>query len=72
MLTHVNYITDIMNQRLYLLNQLRKQGVDIKCLTELFVGQFIVRFQHALSTFAEQLTASGINRIDAIFAKGFK
>ena len=36
--THVNYITGIMNQRLYLLNEMRKQGVDIKCLTWLFVG----------------------------------
>ena len=41
LLTRANYITDIMNQILYLLNQLRKQGLDIRCLTEQFVGRVI-------------------------------
>ena len=70
--THVNYITAIMSLRLYLLNQLRKQGLDIKCPTELFVRLIIARFQYALPAFAGQLTISDINRIDAIFAKWFK
>ena len=72
MLTHVNNKTGIMNQRLYLLNQLRKQGLDIKCLTELFVGPVIDQFQYALPAFAGQLTIDDINRIAQIFANGFK
>ena len=61
-----------MNRRLYLLNQLRKQSSDIKCPTELFMGLVIARFQYALPEFTGQLPASDINRINAIFAKGFK
>ena len=72
MLTRVNYIIDIMSQRLYLLNQLRKLGLDIKCLTELFVGLVIARFRYVLSAFAGQLNIYENNRIDVIFAKGFK
>ena len=72
MLTHVNYTTGIMSQILYFLNQLRQQGLNIKCPTELFVGLDIARFQYALPAFAGQLIASDINRIDVIFATGFK
>ena len=61
MLTHVNDIAGIMSQRLYLLNQLRKQGINSKCITELFVRQVIARFQYALSAFAGQFTVSDIN-----------
>ena len=61
-----------MNQRLNLLNQLRKQGLNIKFLTELFVGLVIARFQYALPVFTAQLTVSDINGIDTIFAKGVK
>ena len=59
-----------MNQRLYLLNQIRKQGLDIKRHTKLFVELVIVRFQYALPALAGQLTASDIYRIDAICANG--
>ena len=69
LLTLANYITDIINQMLYLLNQLRKQGLNIKCLTELFVGLIISWFQHALTAFAGQLTVDDIDRNDAICAK---
>ena len=68
MLTHDNCITGIMNQRLYLLNQLWKQRLDIKCLAILVIA----RFQYALPAFAGQLTISDINRINSIFAKRFK
>ena len=36
------------------------------------MGLVIVRFQYALPAYAGQITVSDINRIDAIFAKGFK
>ena len=32
--THINSVIAVMNQRLYLLNQLRKQGLDIRGLTQ--------------------------------------
>ena len=43
MLIH-NYITGIMNQGLYLLKQSRKQDLEIKCRTELFVALVITQF----------------------------
>ena len=55
-----------------MLNYLRKQGLDIKCLIELVAGLVIARFRYALPVFAGQLTVSDINRIDAISSKGFK
>ena len=41
-----------MNQRLYLLNQLRKQGLDIRGLTQIFMGLVVARFQYALPAIA--------------------
>ena len=61
-----------MNERLYLLNQLREQGLDIKCLTDLFVEPVIARFQYVLPALAGQLTASDINGIKEILIKGLK
>ena len=61
-----------MNQRPYSLNQFTKQSIDIKCLTQLSVGLVIALFQYALPAYAGQLTASDINRNDAVFAVWFK
>ena len=72
MLTQFSYITGIVNLILYLLNQIRKHILDIKCLTELFAGLVIAFIQYALPAFAGQLTVADINRIDAMFAKLFK
>ena len=44
-----------MNQRPYLLKQLREQGLDIKYLTDLFVEPVIASFQYALPVLAGQL-----------------
>ena len=53
---YTNKTNCIMSQGLYLLNQLRKQDLNIKCLTELFVGLVVTWFQYALPLFAEELT----------------
>ena len=55
-----------MSQKVYLSQQLRKQGLNIKCLTEQFVELVTAQYQYALPQSAEQLTVSDINRIDAI------
>ena len=36
------------------------------------MGLVIARFQYALPAYAGQITASDINRIYAVYAKGFK
>ena len=70
MLTHVNYKTCIMNQRQYLLNQLRKQGLDIKYRA--ICGTSYSPVSICFTCIRRTDNCFYINRIDAIFAKGFK
>ena len=58
-----------MNQRLYLLNQLRKQGLDIRGLSQIFMGLVVARFHYALPAIAGQISVNDLHRIDAVFAK---
>ena len=60
-----------MNQRLYLLNQLRKQGLDIRGLTQIFMGLVVARLQYALPAIAGQILVDDIKRVDAL-AKAFR
>ena len=60
-----------MNQRLYLLNQLRKQELDIRGLNQIFMGLVVARFHYALLAIAGQILVNDLNRIDAVFAKAF-
>ena len=61
-----------MNQRIYLLNQLRKQRLNIRGLTQLFMGLVVARFQYALPTIAGQISVNDLNRIDVVFCKSFQ
>ena len=58
-----------MNQRLYMLNQLRKQGLDIRDLTQIFMDLVVARLHYALPAIAGQVSVNGLHRIDAVFAK---
>ena len=70
--THINNVIAVMNQRLYLLNQLRKQGLDILGLTQIFMGLVVARFHYALPAIAGQTSMNDLHRIDAVFAKAFR
>ena len=69
---HINSVIAVMNQRLYLLNQLRKQGLDIRGLTQIFMGLVVARFHYALPAIAGQISVNDLNRIDAVFTKAFR
>ena len=58
-----------MNQRLYLLNQLHKQELDIRGLTQIVMGLVVARFHYALPAIAGQILVNDHNRIDAVLAK---
>ena len=45
MKVHVKYTISILNQRLYLLNELRKQGLNVSGLTKVFMALVIAKFQ---------------------------
>ena len=66
---HVNYIVGIINQRLYLLNQLRRQGLDINGLAKVFLSVVVARFLYALPAFSGVITADDMNRTNAVFYK---
>ena len=69
MQSHVKYTISILNQRLYLLNQLRKQGLNISGLTQIFIALVVARFQYALPVLAGQLSADDLHKVDAVFYK---
>ena len=58
-----------MNQRLYLLNQLRKQGLNVGGLTQVFMAIVVARFQYALPALAGQLSPDDLHKVDAVFNK---
>ena len=69
---HLNYIVGIINQWLYLLNQLHSQGLDINGLAKVFLSIVVARFLYALPAFSGMTTADDINRINAVFCKAKK
>ena len=58
-----------MNQRLYLLNELRKQGLNVSGLTKVFMALVIAKFQYTLLALAGQLSADFLRKVDAVFNK---
>ena len=61
-----------MNKPLYLLNQLRKQGFDIRGLTQIFIGLVVARFHYALPAIAGQILVNDLHRIDDVFFKSIR
>ena len=58
-----------MNQRLYVLNKLRKQGLDIRGLTQVLRGLVVAHFHYALSAIARQVLVNDLHKFDAVFQK---
>ena len=54
---------------LYLLNQLRKQGLSVSGLIQVFMTLVVARFQYALPALADQLSADYLHNVDAVFSK---
>lgn len=66
---HVDYVIKISNQRLYLLQQLRKQGLSDKCLDVVFCAIILSIITYALSAWGGYVTKDNINRINKTLAK---
>ena len=66
---YVNRMLLQINQRLYLLSQLKSQGIAIQALHQLFTILTMSKITYALPSFAGQLTADDSNRINAISRK---
>jgi len=63
---HVNKMLTQINQRLYLLSQLKLQGLNIQVLHTLFTGLIMSKIMYALPAFAGQLTADDRQRMGAM------
>ena len=69
---HLNYVIGIINQRLYFLNQLCRQGLDFNGLAKVLLRIVVACFLYALPVFSEMITAEDINRINAAICKAKK
>ena len=69
---HVNYILSIINQRYYLLCQLKKQGLPLEALNIIFHALVISRIEYALPCFAGFLSEANHSRINATLRKAVR
>ena len=69
---YVNRVLLQINQRLYLLSQLKSQGTAVQALHQLFTGLAMSKITYALPGFAGQLTVDDRNRINAISRKALR
>ena len=66
---HIEYITHICNQRLYLLNQIRKQGLQQVQLLNVFQAIILSRILYALPAWYGYASDAHIDSIQKVFGK---
>jgi len=66
---HVEPLLTVCNQRLYLLSQLRKQGLSDKCIAVVYDATVLSKVLYALSGWGGYITQALKDRIDASFRK---
>ena len=68
----VNFIITIINQRYYLLSQLKKQGLPLAALKTIFHAMVVSRIEYALPCFAGFLSEVNRNRLNATLKKAVR
>ena len=66
---HVSSIVSICNQRLYLLSQLRRQGLGVSSRDAIFAAIIVNRIMYALPVFFGYLSEKDKSQIMSIFVK---
>jgi len=69
---HVEHILSVANQRMYLLGQLKSQGLSRNALDIVFTAIVVSVVTYALPSFAGQLSKGDKARIDSLFRKAFR
>ena len=69
---HVEHILSVANQRMYLLGQLKSQGLSCNALHIVFTAIVLSVVTYALPSFAGQLSKGDKARIDSLFRKAFR
>ena len=67
---HVDNVVSHISQRFYLMNQLKKMGLDLAGLNSNFSALVVGRVRYALPVFSGSLLQGDIDRINAAFRKG--
>jgi hypothetical protein len=69
---HVEHILSVANQRMFLLAQLKSQGLSRNALHIVFTAIILSVVTYALPSFAGQLSMGDKARLDSLFRKAFK
>ena len=69
---HVEHILSVANQHMYLLGQLKSQGLSCYALHIVFTAIVLSVVTYALPSFAAQLSKGDKARIDSLFRKAFR
>ena len=69
---HVNFVVGIANQRMYLLNILRQNGLARHHLDTVFTSLFVSQISYAVEAWGNYATKEMENKIDKMFRKAHK
>jgi hypothetical protein len=69
---HIDQILSAISQRLYLLSQLRRQGLNIHGLDTVFQAIVLAKITYACQSFSGYLTQHDIGRLQACLNKAFR
>jgi len=69
---HVRKLQTVARQRLYLLQLLKRQGLDTTCLDVVFKAIVSSTIVYAMPAFSGNLTESVVNMLQAVINKAFK
>ena len=70
--SHVNYVLKSCSQRVYLIKQLRHQGLSLDHLTTVFYALIISRILYAAPAYSSLITAHDRSRLDCFLNKMFR
>ena len=69
---HVNHILSVANQRIFLLGQLKYQGLSRDALHVIFTAIVLSLVNYALPSFAGQLSKGDQSRLDSLFRRAYR
>jgi len=69
---HINQFISQCNQRLFLLSQLKHQGLSVEAMSIIFQALILSKITYALPAFAGHISVTDINRIDKFLKKAHR
>ena len=69
---HINHVLQTVSQRLYLMQQLRFQGMSPKCLKIVFDSLVVSKVTYACSSYSGYLTENSVSKLQSICNKAYR